>query len=45
MEIEPPLQRRFNEKKAIELIQSAGFRVESVKNAGSFHYTIVASKC
>jgi len=42
MSFGPPLSRRFDEAAAISLIEPAGFRVESVKDAGKYHYLIIA---
>lgn len=38
----PPYDVRFTEQEASRLIESAGFKVDSVKNAGPYHYLIVA---
>ena len=38
----PPVQIRFTEEKATELIKQAGFSVESAKEAGPYHYMIIA---
>jgi ubiquinone/menaquinone biosynthesis C-methylase UbiE len=38
----PPLQIRFSEQKASELVKQAGFQVDIVKEAGRYHYLIVA---
>lgn len=38
----PPEHVRFSEEKAAQLITTAGFKVESIKNAGPFHYIINA---
>ena len=38
----PPSRIRFSEQQAAELIKSAGFKVETVKDAGPYHYIIVA---
>ncbi|MCW4029545.1 MAG: class I SAM-dependent methyltransferase [Candidatus Bathyarchaeota archaeon] len=38
----PPEAIRFSKEKATELITAAGFRVESVKAAGPFHYVVTA---
>jgi ubiquinone/menaquinone biosynthesis C-methylase UbiE len=38
----PPVTIRFSEKKASELIESAGFTVTDVKDAGRYHYLITA---
>jgi len=39
----PPVEIRFSEKQAQKLIEAAGFRVESVKDAGYSHYVIIAN--
>jgi ubiquinone/menaquinone biosynthesis C-methylase UbiE len=38
----PPFQIRFSEEKASELIEAAGFKVESVKDVGPYHYVVIA---
>lgn len=38
----PPLKKRFSIDKARQLIESEGFNVKSVSDAGSYHYIIVA---
>jgi ubiquinone/menaquinone biosynthesis C-methylase UbiE len=38
----PPLQIRFSEEEAIHLIESAGFRIETYRESGPYHYVIVA---
>jgi ubiquinone/menaquinone biosynthesis C-methylase UbiE len=38
----PPLRIRFSEEQAANLIKQAGFRVESVRDAGRYHYIITA---
>jgi ubiquinone/menaquinone biosynthesis C-methylase UbiE len=38
----PPLQIRFSEEKAAQLIEAAGFEVVSIKDVGSYHYMIIA---
>ncbi len=38
----PPLSKRFSEEEAVSLIETAGFRVETVKEAGPYHYLIIA---
>lgn len=43
MEFGPPLQRRFSIDKARHLIESAGFSIASVSDAGPYHYLIIAS--
>ncbi len=40
----PPPEKRFSIKKARNLIESAGFRIVSVTDAGRFHYLIVAER-
>lgn len=42
MEFGPPVQIRFTEEKATELIKAGGFRVERTKNFGPYHYLIIA---
>jgi ubiquinone/menaquinone biosynthesis C-methylase UbiE len=42
MNFGPPLRIRFNEEKAVSLIQAAGFKINSVKDAGPYHYMIIA---
>jgi ubiquinone/menaquinone biosynthesis C-methylase UbiE len=42
MDFGPPAQKRFSAAKAKNLIESAGFRVLSVKDAGPYHYLIIA---
>lgn len=41
-EMGPPLQIRFSEEKATRLIETAGFKVQTVKESGLYHYIIVA---
>jgi ubiquinone/menaquinone biosynthesis C-methylase UbiE len=38
----PPEAIRFSQDKAIQLIESQGFKVKSVSNSGLYHYVIVA---
>lgn len=38
----PPVQIRFSEEKASELLKEAGFRVVNVKDAGPHHYVVTA---
>jgi ubiquinone/menaquinone biosynthesis C-methylase UbiE len=38
----PPIAIRFSEEKAAGLIESAGFKVAEIKNAGPHHYVIRA---
>ena len=42
MPLGPPIEKRFSPEKAIHLIESAGFTVESVKANGPYHYLIIA---
>jgi len=44
MALGPPLEKRFSIEKARNLIGSAGFRVESVQDAGLYHYLIIARR-
>jgi ubiquinone/menaquinone biosynthesis C-methylase UbiE len=44
MEIGPPLEKRFSIKKVTGLMESAGFRVHAVQDAGPYHYLIHAGK-
>lgn len=41
-EFGPPLNIRFNEAHARELIEKAGFRIEAIQEAGPFHYIVTA---
>jgi ubiquinone/menaquinone biosynthesis C-methylase UbiE len=38
----PPLQIRFSQEKAIQLIEAGGFKVQTVTEAGPYHYLIIA---
>lgn len=42
MQLGPPLRIRFSEKKAASVIHKAGFKIETVKEAGPYHYLIIA---
>jgi len=42
MSIGPPLEKRFSVAKAQELIESAGFHIILVAEAGPYHYIIIA---
>jgi ubiquinone/menaquinone biosynthesis C-methylase UbiE len=42
MDIGPPLEIRFDEEKAANLIRSAGFKIEAIRNSGRYHYLITA---
>jgi ubiquinone/menaquinone biosynthesis C-methylase UbiE len=39
----PPLSMRFDEATAIHLIEPAGFKVETIKESGLYHYLIIAN--
>lgn len=41
MPLGPPYQIRFSQKKATELIRSAGFEIEKTTNSGLYHYMII----
>jgi ubiquinone/menaquinone biosynthesis C-methylase UbiE len=43
-EIGPPLQIRFSEEEAARLIESVGFKIETLKESGPYHYVIIAAK-
>ena len=38
----PPLQIRLNEEEASNLIKATGFEVETIEEAGPYHYLIIA---
>ncbi|MCX6682395.1 MAG: class I SAM-dependent methyltransferase [Methanoregula sp.] len=42
MDFGPPKEKRFSIEKARSLIESAGFRILSVRDAGPYHYLIIA---
>lgn len=44
MEHGPPLRIRFSEEEAKDLIETAGFKVETMRDAGCNHYIITARK-
>lgn len=44
MEFGPPFEKRFSIERATGLIESGGFRVLSVSDAGPYHYLIVAGR-
>lgn len=44
MDFGPPAEKRFPVKKATMMIESAGFTVQSVQDAGPYHYLIIASR-
>jgi ubiquinone/menaquinone biosynthesis C-methylase UbiE len=43
MDFGPPIEKRFPVEKAKNLIESAGFRILSVNDAGPYHYLIIAA--
>jgi ubiquinone/menaquinone biosynthesis C-methylase UbiE len=43
MEFGPPMHIRFSEEKAIQLIESSGFKVKTKKASGLYHYLINAN--
>jgi len=42
MSFGPPVKIRFSEEHASSLIKKAGFRIEGVKDVGSYHYVVAA---
>ncbi len=44
MEMGPPKEKRFSVQKAQAMIEAAGFKVLSVKDAGPYHYLIIAGR-
>ncbi|MBM3940905.1 MAG: class I SAM-dependent methyltransferase [SAR202 cluster bacterium] len=40
----PPQEIRFDEAKAVSLIEQAGLRVTEVRNSGVYHYTVTAER-
>ena len=42
MAMGPPREKRFSREKAGRMIESAGFRIGSVQDAGPYHYLIIA---
>jgi hypothetical protein len=44
MDIGPPLSKRFSIEKAVNLINSAGFIIQEINDAGLYHYLIVAGQ-
>jgi ubiquinone/menaquinone biosynthesis C-methylase UbiE len=43
MHLGPPLQMRFSEEKASNLIITAGFKIDEIKKEGLYHYMVVAT--
>jgi len=44
MDFGPPLEIRFDERKAMNLIESAGLKIKTVGDSGPYHYLITATK-
>ena len=42
MDFGPPFRIRFSETEAAQLIEAAGFKIESVEDNGRYHYLIIA---
>jgi ubiquinone/menaquinone biosynthesis C-methylase UbiE len=42
MELGPPAQIRFSEEEAAKRILAAGFKIETVRESGPYHYLIIA---
>jgi len=42
MPLGPPARIRFSREKASSLIQAAGFQIDTIKEAGNYHYLIIA---
>ena len=42
MDFGPPLAKRFDEQQATRLIEAAGFTVETIREAGPYHYVVIA---
>jgi ubiquinone/menaquinone biosynthesis C-methylase UbiE len=42
MELGPPLEKRFSVGKARHLIESVGLMIQSIQEAGPYHYLIIA---
>jgi ubiquinone/menaquinone biosynthesis C-methylase UbiE len=42
MSFGPPVSVRFDEETASKLINDAGFKIESIKDSGQYHYLIIA---
>jgi ubiquinone/menaquinone biosynthesis C-methylase UbiE len=43
-DVGPPLSKRFSLEKAANLIRSAGFTVQAIRDAGPYHYLIIAGQ-
>lgn len=44
MEVGPPSQVKFSQQVASRLVEAAGFKVETIKEAGPYHYLIIAGQ-
>lgn len=44
MDVGPPLRIRFSEDEAARLIESVGFKIETLRESGPYHYVIIATK-
>jgi ubiquinone/menaquinone biosynthesis C-methylase UbiE len=44
MEIGPPKEKRFSVHKAQAMIESSGFEILSVQDAGPYHYLVIAGR-
>jgi ubiquinone/menaquinone biosynthesis C-methylase UbiE len=44
MEVGPPLQIRFSEEEAVRLIESVGFKIQTLRESAPYHYMIIATK-
>jgi ubiquinone/menaquinone biosynthesis C-methylase UbiE len=44
MEVGPPLQTRFSEEEAARLIESVGFKIQTIRESAPYHYMIIATK-
>jgi hypothetical protein len=42
MSFGPPVEKRFTETTASQMIKSAGFQIEQIKDSGIYHYLIIA---
>lgn len=42
MPMGPPVSIRFSEEKVCELLKTAGFKVDSMVDAGPYHYVVTA---
>ena len=42
MPVGPPVEKRFSKEKAIGLIESAGFTIESSEDSSPYHYLIIS---